>query len=116
MTKLTGKELKKLFVLTHKEAVLKITVSRMPFAYMNEDAGQMVRDIKMRSKLEKVEEELREETNRLYEKYGEEGFMNTFNDPDYIQQNKFTFEDQKAASKEAIGRAITLEDLLAEGA
>lgn len=60
--------------------------------------------------LDNVKKKMKE----LLLKYGSEIIVNTFSDKEYLQrpENRFTFENQKQATKEVTGEELTLEEFM----
>ena len=109
MDKLNSEQIKKICRVQHKMVVAQYLISKMPIAYTNMDIGRFERDMKIKSIAESCEEKMKE----LINKYGDEIIKNTFSDKDYIQkqENKFTFDEQRQATKEVIGKELTLEEV-----
>lgn len=55
-----------------------------------------------------------DELNQLLSTLNIDDVKETFSDTEYIQlpENKFTFDLQRKASKEVIGKALTLEEIM----
>ena len=64
------------------------------------------------SKMDKYKSDL----DKVVETLNLEDVSETFSNKEFLQQpeNKFTFEMQKEATKEVIGRALTLEEIMQE--
>lgn len=82
----------------------------MPMAYTNNNVYQLEKDMKIRDIVDNCENEMKE----LLLKYGSEIIVNTFSDKEYLQrpENRFTFENQKQATKEVTGEELTLEEFM----
>ena len=85
-------------------------ISKMPMAYTNNNVYQLEKDMKIRDIVDNCEKEMKE----LLLKYGSEIIVNTFSDKEYLQrpENRFTFENQKQATKEVTGEELTLEEFM----
>lgn len=110
MEKLNSKQIKEICKLQHKMVVAKIMIKNMPVAYTNDTIYQMEKDLKIRA----IGEECGTKMAELINKYGNEIIENTFSDKEYLQkdENKFTFGEQKQATKEVIGKELTLEEVI----
>ena len=66
--------------------------------------------MKIRDIVDNCENEMKE----LLLKYGSEIIVNTFSDKEYLQrpENRFTFENQRQATKEVTGEELTLEEFM----
>ena len=109
MEKLNSKQIKELCKLQHKIVISQYLISKMPLAYTNFDLDRLERDMKIRSACE----DSKEKTIELVKEYGSEIIENTFKDNEYMkkEENRFTFEDQRQATKEVIGKELTLEEV-----
>lgn len=85
-------------------------IGKMPMAYTNNNVYQLEKDMKIRDIADNCENEMKE----LLLKYGSEIIINTFSDKEYLQrpENRFTFENQKQATKEVTGEELTLEEFM----
>lgn len=108
--RLNSEQIKQFCKVQHKMLITKILISKMPIAYTNNNAHQLTKDMKIRGVADNCENEMKE----LLLKYGNEIIINTFSDKEYLQrpENKFTFEDQKQATKEVTGEELTLEEFM----
>jgi len=107
MNKLNSEQIKELCRIQHKMFISEYLISKMPIAYTNMDLGYFERDMRIRSTYEKCKDQMVE----LIEKYGNEVIENTFGDTEYMQNNRFTLEEQRQATKEVIGKELTLEEV-----
>lgn len=107
--KLNSEQIKEICKLQHKIVVAKFMIQKMPIGYTNNNVGELERDMKIRS----IAEECTEEMTNLINKYGKDIIENTFTDKEYLQkdENRFTFEEQRQATKEVIGKELTLEEV-----
>ena len=107
--KLNSEQIKEICRVQHKMVVAKYFVSKMPLAYTQDDIGLLERDLKIRT----IADESEKEMVNLLNKYGEDAIKNTFDDKEYLQkeENRFTFEEQRQATKEVIGKELTLEEV-----
>lgn len=109
MEKLNSEQVKEICNIQHKMVVAQYLITKMPIAYTNMDVGKLEKDMKIRNIAESCEEKMK----KLIDKYGDEIIKNTFGDKDYMQkqENRFTFDEQKQATKEVIGKELTLEEV-----
>lgn len=109
MEKLNSEQIKEMCRIQHKMFVSRYLISKMPLAYTNMTFGDLERDVKIRS----INEECEKQMNDFIKKHGKEIIINTFSDKDYVQkeENRFTFEEQRQATKEVIGKELTLEEV-----
>lgn len=107
--KLNSEQIKEICKVQHKMVVAQYLTTKMPMAYTNMDIGRLERDMKIRSIVGSCEEQMKE----LINKYGDEIIKNTFSDKEYLQkqENRFTFDEQRQATKEVIGKELTLEEV-----
>lgn len=107
--KLNSEQIKEICKLQHKIVVAKLMIQKMPIGYTNNNVGELERDMKIRS----IAEECTGEMTNLINKYGKDIIENTFTDKEYLQkdENRFTFEEQRQATKEVIGKELTLEEV-----
>jgi len=110
MEYLTTEQIKELCWLQHKLVVYGVMLKRMKFAYTQDEINEMFDDIRFRSQAEKCQDDL----EALVEKYGEEKVKNTFTNKELLSspENRFTFEEQRRCTKEAIGEELTLEEFI----
>lgn len=107
--KLNSEQIKEICKIQHKMVVANYMISKMPIAYTNYDIGRFEKDMQIRSIADNCQQQMEE----LINKYGDKIIKNTFSDKDYLQkeENRFTFEDQRQATKEVIGKELTLEEV-----
>lgn len=108
--KLNSKTIHQICNLQHKITVCQIYLKGATGFYTNDMVGQMFNDLKLKSKLDDYEDELK----KLLGTLNIDDVKETFTDKEYLQLpvNKFTFELQREASKEVIGKALTLEEIM----
>lgn len=108
--KLKSNEIKEICKIQHKIFITDFLISKMPLGYTNDDVGKLVEDMKIRS----INNECKEQMDKLIIKYGEANIIETFSDKEYLQnkENRFTFDEQKQATKEVIGQKLTLEEFI----
>lgn len=106
--KLNSEQIKEICKIQHKMVIAQKLISKMPIAYTNMDVDNLKRDMEIRNIADTCEEKMKE----LINKYGDEKIKNTFSDKEYLQkqENKFTFDEQRQATKEVIGKELTLEE------
>ena len=109
MNRLNSEQIKEICKIQHKMVIAKYLITKMPLAYTNMDIGRLEKDMKIRGIAESCEEQMKEVINN----YGDEIIKNTFSDIDYLQkqENRFTFDEQRQATKEVIGKELTLEEV-----
>lgn len=107
---LSSEEIKQICELQHKIVVCRVLINKMPMAYTNDNVHQLEKDIQIRAKHDEYSEKMME----LISKFGSEVVGDTFSNKELLQkpENKFTFEDQRKATKEVIGKELTLEEFL----
>ena len=107
---LTSEQIKEICAVQHKLYVCKAIMSKMPAGYTQADIDALSKDLQIMAKHEKYEEEL----NKLITKYGAEAIGVTFSDKEIMSnpENRFTFEDQRKATFEVIGKELTFEEVL----
>lgn len=108
--RLNSEQIKEICKIQHKLLIAKILISKMPMAYTNNNVYQLEKDMKIRDIVDNCENEMKE----LLLKYGSEIIVNTFSDKEYLQrpENRFTFDNQKQATKEVTGEELTLEEFM----
>jgi len=104
---MTIEQIKKLCSLQHKDICYKVVLSNMPFAYTDLDIGKLEKDMKLREAALSNEAEL----EKMVDEIGFDTIEKTFTDKELMANTKFTYEDQRQASKEAIGEELTLEEV-----
>lgn len=107
---LTSEQIKEICAIQHKLYVCKAIISKMPAGYTQLDIDQLSKDLQIRAKHDKYEEEL----GKLITKYGADAIGATFSDKEIMSspENRFTFEDQRKATFEVIGKELTFEEVL----
>lgn len=100
-------EIKEMCKLQHKDLCYKILINKMPVGYTNNNVYQLEQDMRIRSLYEKNTEKI----NEMIEKIGVKKLEETFSDKEIMQQNRFTFDDQRQASKEVFGIELTMEEV-----
>lgn len=102
-------KIKEICKLQHKDLLYKILIKKMPIAYTNYDMGQMEHDMKIRSDYEKNTSKI----SKIVDEVGVKAINETFGNPEIMKnpENRFTYEDQKNASKEVLGLELTLEEV-----
>lgn len=107
---LSSEQIKEICALQHKMTICQILISRMPMAYTQDTMYQMERDLKIRS----MYNDLQQDLSKLITKYGADCIGATFSDKEYIKkpENRFTFDEQRKATKEVIGKELTLEEVI----
>lgn len=108
--KLNSETIHQICNLQHKITVCQIYLKDVTGLYTSNMVGQMIDDLKLKSKLDSYQDELAKVISTLSPVDIEE----TFSDKEYVQlpENKFTFDLQREASKEVIGKALTLEEIM----
>lgn len=108
--KLNSETIHQICNLQHKITVCQIYLKDATGLYTSDMVGQMIDDLKLKSKLGDYQDEL----NQLLSTLNIDDVKETFSDKEYIQlpENKFTFDLQREASKEVIGKALTLEEIM----
>lgn len=111
--RLNSSEIYTICKLQHQIVVSNYYISKMPMGYTNMDISRFESDMKIRAINEKCTKELDELIKTLINKYGADVIKNTFSDKEYLQllENRFTFDDQRQATKEVIGKELTLEEV-----
>lgn len=107
---LSSEQIKEICVVQHKMTICQILISKMPIAYTQDTIYQMEKDLKIRS----MYEDLQQDLSKLITKYGADCIGATFSDKEYLKkpENRFTFDEQRKATKEVIGKELTLEEVL----
>jgi len=101
-------EIKEICKLQHKDIIYKVLISKMPIAYTSFDAHNLERDMKIRNDYEENQKEL----YKMVEKVGMKKIEETFGNPEIMkkEENRFTYDDQRKATKEVIDKELTLEE------
>lgn len=107
---LTTEQIHEICKLQHKITVCEILISKMPLGYTNADIAALERDMNIRSMHESCTRAL----NEIITSVGMEAIGATFGDKEIMTkpENRFTFEEQRQATKEVIGKELTLEEVL----
>lgn len=100
-------EIKEMCKLQHKDLCYTILINKMPVGYTNNNVYQLEQDMRIRSLYEKNTEKI----NEMIEKIGVKKLKETFSDKEIMQQNRFTFDEQRQASKEVFGIELTIEEV-----
>lgn len=81
----------------------------MPLGYTQDDINELKRDLDIRAKKEAAEKEMEEIIKIL----GADAIGTTFSDPEIMKkpENRFTFDDQRKATFDVIGKELTLEEV-----
>jgi hypothetical protein len=105
-----SEEIKEICKLLHMKTVCTVLISKAPIAYTNENAHQLINDMKIRDKYEEVSKELEDKIKDI----GIEKVNETFSNKEIMQdeKNRFTFDDQRQATFEVIGKKLTIEEFL----
>ena len=108
--KLTSEQIHKICNLQHKVMICKIYLKDSTGLYTSERIGEMFDDLELLSKMDNYLKEL----NEFLTTVDVEDVKETFSDKEFLQlpENKFTFDLQREATKEVIGRALTLEEVM----
>lgn len=96
--------------LQHKITICQIYLKDVTGLYTSDMVGKIITDLRLKSKLDSYQDEL----NQLLNTLNIDDVKETFSDKEYVQlpENKFTFDMQREASKDVIGQALTLEEIM----
>ena len=108
--KLNSEMIHKICNLQHKIMVCKIYLEDATGLYTSDMVGEMIDDLKLLTKMDNYADEL----NKLISTLNIDDVKETFSDKEFVQlpENKFTLDMQREASKEVIGQALTLEEIM----
>ena len=107
---MTSEQVKAVCNAQHKMMICDILISKMPLGYTNDTINEMKRDLDIRVQKEGYEKQMKE----LIDEIGNAEIIKCFSDKEFMQkeENRFTFEDQRKATKEVIGKEYTLEEFI----
>lgn len=107
---MTAEQIKEFCRYQHKDLCYKILISKMPVGYVNEQVYKLPKDMEIR----RAQLENEEAMFIFVEGIGMKEIETTFSNPAIMQraENRFTFDEQREASKEALGEALTMEEIV----
>lgn len=106
---MTTEQIHKMCNLQHKITICELFIHQMPLGYTQDMLGEFQRDMEIRAKYDTY----RNEQDAMIKEIGMEVVGSTFSNKELMKlpENRFTFEEQKEATFEVIGRRLTFEEV-----